>query len=105
MKNDPVLHGRQLNSSTGEPLERGEATVGDAGGDDQAEVVEVGRYVERKAMTRNPAGDAHTDGRQFLLPDPDSGQSIDTMRADAVIARRAHQDVFEIAHVAVHVAA
>ena len=41
----------------------------------------------------------------FSSPDPDAGQPVDALRRDAVVGRGADQDLFEIAHVAVHVAA
>ena len=54
--------------SAEEALQGGHAFVGDPARDDQAELVEIGRDVERKPVARHPTGDAHPDRGQFLPP-------------------------------------
>ena len=56
-------------------------------------------------MAGHPARDANADGGELLIADPHAGQAVNPVRIDAVVGRRANQHVFEIAHVAVHVAA
>ena len=43
---------------------------GDAAGDDQSEVVEIGATLKRKAVARDPAGDADADRGQLVVADP-----------------------------------
>src|ERR1700753_1250453 len=50
-------------------LERGDATVGDAAGNDPVEVTEVRRYVKREAVRSDRLGDMDADRRDLLFRD------------------------------------
>ena len=56
-------------------------------------------------MTRNPSGDADADCRDLFSPHPYAGQSGDPFAGDAVIGRDTNQHVFDIPHIAMHIAA
>ena len=56
-------------------------------------------------MARNPSGDADANRRQLVAADPDAGESVDAPGVDAIVARGTNQHVFEVADVAVNVAA
>lgn len=84
--------------------QRGNASVRDPTGEDQVEVAEIGRQVQGKPMTRDPAGNAHANRRQLLRADPCACQSVDSSSHDAAVARDADQHLFEVAHIPVHVA-
>ena len=50
--------------------------LGDAARHDQLEVIEVGGHVEREAVARNPARDAHADRTQLIGADPRARQAL-----------------------------
>ena len=75
------------NSPTDELAEGGDALVGNAAGDDQIEVAEVGAHVEREAVARDPAADPDADRRELLVADPDPGQARDPAGLDAECGR------------------
>src|SRR4029079_11482197 len=73
-------------------------------GNDQTEIVEVGRDVEGEAMAGDPAGNPNPDGRQLFGAHPDAGESLDPAGRHAVVGGSPNQHLLEVAHVAVHVA-
>ena len=85
--------------------------VGDATGNDEVEVAEVGGDVEGEAVGSYPAADVDADGGEFFLWDiarrmnPDAGFAWDAIRGDAEIAGGADHGLFERADVPVDVAA
>ena len=105
MRDDPVLDIAACHLPPQKALERGDAAIGDPARHNQAEVVEVGGHVERKAMTGDPARETNADCRQLIATHPRAGEPFDAMRRDAVIACCANQNLFEVANVPVNVAA
>ena len=71
---------------------------------DEPEEVEVGRHVEREPVARNPSGDAHTDSTYLVGTKPRAREPIDSARFQTKVAGRANHDVFQIAHILVHIA-
>src|SRR5690242_17613901 len=104
MGRDPIGHFVYLDRPPEEPGYRCDPAIRDAAGDDQREIVEVGIHVEREPVAGYPAGDADADGRQLLATDPDAGQALHALGRNPVVARRANEDLFEIADVAMDVA-
>src|SRR5205809_1812029 len=98
MTDDALLDVSKLDRAAQQRIERRNAPIGNSARDDQAEVLEVSGRVERESMARDPAGNADADRCELVLADPDAGQSVDAMRADAVVARGAYQDLLEIAN-------
>ena len=89
-----------------QPRQRGHAPVGDAARHDQVELREVGVHVEREAVARDPARDADADGRELVRRRPRRRSApARALGRDAEVGRRPDQHLFEVAHVAVHVAA
>jgi hypothetical protein len=101
--NDSVLD-RVRTDGHAKPRERRHAAVGDAAGDDQAEIVQIGADIEGEPVTGYPAREAHTDRGQFVATHPDAGQARDPRRRDPEIACHPYEDFFEVTHVAVDVA-
>src|SRR5262245_47831106 len=88
--------------------QRSDSPVVDAAGDDQVEIAEVGRGVEGEAVAGNPARDADANRRElvaFIGPDPDASEPFHAPRVHAVTRRGPNQHFFQVAHVAVDVAA
>src|SRR5882757_3714807 len=85
--------------------------VGDAAGNDQVEVAEVGGDVEGEAVGGDPAADVDADGGEFFFGDaarrlhPDAGFAGDAVGGDAEIGGGADHGFFERADVPVNVAA
>src|SRR5439155_16938108 len=79
--------------------------IRDSARNDQVEIAEVGCVVERKSVTGDPSGNADTDGREFLLPNPYAGQAGNPSSLDPVIPRHSNQHFLQIANVAMDVAA
>ena len=105
MFDNAIFHLGLLHGLAEQPFERGDPPVGDPAGHDELEMVEVGGDIEREAVARNPARDAYADRRELLLADPDAGQPFHPTSLDAVIGGGTDEDGFEVAHVAVDVAA
>jgi len=95
----------QLDGTPEQPGKRGDAAVGDAAGNDQGEIVEVGVDVERETVAGDPASDPEADRGQFLAAHPHAREAVDAPRGNPVIGGRANENLLEIADVAVHVAA
>src|SRR4051794_31867335 len=68
-------------------------------------MLEVGRHVQRETMAGDPPRDADTDRRQLFVPDPHPGQAFDSAGLDPVVCGGADENRFQIAYVAVNVAA
>ena len=77
---------------------------GNAARDDQVEILEICRHVERKAVARHPSRDPHADRRQLVAADPHAGQSFDAPRLDTVVGGGPDQHLFDVAHVTMDVA-
>ena len=56
---------RDARAAAGERLDRGDAVIPDAARHDEPEGVEVDREVEREAVHRDPAREAHADGAEL----------------------------------------
>ena len=93
------------NLATCQALKRGDAAVRNAARHDQLEEVEIGVQVVGEAVAGHPPLDADADGADFLRANPRAGQTLDASGLDLVVARHADHGVFQIANVAVHVAA
>src|SRR5579883_1567476 len=102
---DGVLHGGRRCAAGGFELEAGDGAIGDAAGDDEVEVAQVGGDVEREAVRGDAARDVHADGGDFLLGDgaagdgPDAGASGDALRGDGEVSQGADEGFFEEADV------
>jgi hypothetical protein len=83
--------------------ERGHAAIRDPARDDQIEVLEICRHIERKTVAGYPARNADTDGGQLLATDPHSGEALHAARVDPVLASRTNQHLFEIANVSMNI--
>src|SRR5690349_22044272 len=103
MRNDVIFDLLAIDAAAEQTLERRDAAVRDPAWNDEAEVIEIGRGVECEAVAGDPPRDPDADRREFLVSDPDAGQSVDARRLDAVVCRGSNQDFLEIANVAVHV--
>src|SRR4029434_8235358 len=86
------------------PGQRGDPSIGDTAGDDQAEEVEVGRDVEGKSVAGDPSRDTHADRADLGVPDPRTTQPGDPSRGEAIVGTDADHHLFQIAYVAMHVA-
>ena len=60
--------------------------------------------VEREAVARDPARNPNPNRRHLLVSNPDAGQARDARSRNAEIRRGTNQHLFEIAHVAMHIA-
>src|SRR5690242_6757885 len=70
---------------TAELFERGNASVGNPARNDEVEMAEVGRMVQRETMAGHPPRDAHANSREFLASDPHTGQTGDPACVNVVI--------------------
>jgi len=61
--------------------------------------------VERESVAGDPAGDAHADGADLLGADPRASQPGDAAGGQPVVGADANHHFFDVANVAVHVAA
>jgi hypothetical protein len=92
-------------------FERGGFAIGDAAGNDEVEVAEVGGDVEGETVGGDPAADVDADGSEFLFGDiagrlhPDAGFAGDAIGGEAEIGGGADHGLFEGADVPVNVAA
>ena len=92
-------------------FEGGGFAVGDAAGNDEVEVTEVGGDVEGKAVRGDPAADMDADGGEFFFGDiaggldPDAGFAGDAVGGDAEVSGGADHGLFESADIPVNVAA
>jgi len=92
-------------------FEGGGFAVGDAAGNDEVEIAEVGGDVESETVGRNPATDVDADGGEFFFADvarrlnPDAGLAGNAKGGDAEISGGANHDFFKRADVPVNVAA
>src|SRR5262245_38642089 len=104
MKNNAVGGLSGIDRTTEDAFERRDAPVSNPARHDQTERLEVGGHVQRKAVAGNPPSDPDADRGELVRPDPDAGQAVDAAGLDTEIVRRSDEDLFEVAHVAVHVA-
>src|SRR6185295_3647515 len=72
---------------------------------DEPEIVEPRVHVEGEAVAGDPARDAHADGANLLVADPGARQPGNAARVQAVAGDGPDHHVFEIADVAMNVAA
>jgi hypothetical protein len=88
-------------------LKGGGFTIGDAAGNDEVEIAEIGCNVIGKAVRGNPSADVNADGREFFFGgrgwDPDACFSGDAIGGDSEIGRGADHGFFESAHVPANV--
>src|SRR5438128_1398857 len=80
-----------LDRTAEQTLERRDPAVRDAARNDQIEIVEIGRDVEREPVAGDPARDADPNGRELFAPDPHTGQAVHASRIDAVVGGRANE--------------
>src|SRR6185503_16842202 len=85
------------------PFQRSDAMIGNSARNDQTEIIELCRYVQRKPVHGNPAGDAHSDCCQFLVAYPNTGQPGDASGGDVEICGCPDEDLLDVAHIAPHV--
>src|SRR5260221_9165330 len=91
-------------------IEGGSFAVGDAAGNDEVEIAEVGGDVEGETVGGDPAADVDADGGEFFFGDiarrldPDAGFAGDAIGADAEIGGGADHGFFERADIPVNVA-
>ncbi len=95
----------QLNLRTQKPRKRSDAFVGYATRDDHFEIAEIGVHVQREPMAGDPTRDPHADCPDLLVADPNSRQAGDSRSGDAELRDRSNQHFFDVAHVAVNIAA
>src|SRR5262245_22032377 len=105
MRGNSLFDIRGIDRATQQSRDRRDTALGNTARHDQIEVVEIGRDVQREPVARNPSGDADADRRKLVAADPDAGESFDAPGVDAVVARWTNQYLFEVADVAVDVAA
>lgn len=74
-------------------------------GDDPFVVVEIGIYVEGKAVRRNPAFYVNADGCDLTLGRVNAGQAFDTKCIDFKVGHCANQHFLEISNVTMNVLA
>src|SRR5882762_1539469 len=92
-------------------FEGGGFAVGDAAGNDEVEIAEVGGDVEGETVGGDPAADVDADGGEFFFGDiarrldPNAGFAGDAVGADAEIGGGADHGFFEGADIPVNVAA
>src|SRR5262245_20940307 len=103
MAGDAVLDLRPIDRPSNQPFDRCDTAVLDAARDDEVEIAEVGCDIKRESVARDPPRDTDADGRQLLVTRPDAGQAIHASRRDAVVGRRADENLFQIADVAMNV--
>jgi hypothetical protein len=110
MVNEARLSFAERNASVEEFFEGGGFAVGDATGNDEVEVAEVGGDVVGKAVGGDPATDVDADGGEFFFGDvarrldPDAGFAGDAVGGDTEISGGADHGLFEGADVPVDVA-
>src|SRR5579862_7668491 len=84
-----------------ELFEGGGFAVGDAAGNDEVEIAQVGRNVVGKAVGSDPAAQVHADGGEFFFGDgggwldPDTGFTGDAISGDAEIGGGADHGFLE----------
>src|SRR5512138_1900550 len=105
MRGDSLFDIRPIDRAAQQSRDRRDTALGNTTRHDQIEVVEIGSDVQREPVARNPSGDADANRRKLVATDPDAGESFDAPGVDAVVARGTNQHVFEVADVAVDVAA
>src|ERR1700689_5553243 len=71
---------------------------------DRIEVAEVGGYVQREAVPRDPAAKTDADRRNLARADPDAGHRVAASRVDAEFCERIDHRGFESAEILRHVA-
>ena len=92
-------------------FERGGFAVGDAAGNDEVEITQIGGDVVSKTVGSDPAADVYANGGEFFFGDiaggldPDASLAGDTIGGDAEIGGCANHGFFESADVPVNVAA
>ncbi len=68
------------------------------------EILQIRIQVEGEAVGGDPAADVHADRREFRAAHPNAGASGNALAGNAEIRQRIDQDLFERAHVEVHIA-
>src|SRR4051812_20936969 len=85
-------------------LERGDGAVGDAAGNDEVKVAQVGGDVEGEAVRGDALGDVDAECGDLLFLNravcngPDTGAAGDALRGDAEVVADADENLFEHAH-------
>src|SRR5580704_14936049 len=90
VRDDQILDLGPVDGTAELARERCDAAIGDAAGDDQVEVVQIGGHVERKTMARHPSSDTNADGSQLVLADPDASQARHTSGCNPVVGSGAN---------------
>src|SRR4029078_9594435 len=75
----------------------------DAARDDEIEIGEICRDVEREPVPRNPVAGVNTDGRDLLSSGPDAGESGVALTRDSVVGQRIDQRLFDLPQVPMQV--
>jgi hypothetical protein len=73
--------------------------------DNHLKEFQIGVYIERESMTRYPSRNSHSNRRDLFIANPDASEALDATALDSVIRNRANQYFFEVAHVAMNIAA
>src|SRR5688500_15187683 len=82
------------------PLQRGRTRPLEAARHDRVEPREVGGDVERQAVRRDAASDAHTHSRELRVnPNPRTRSSLDAKGLDAKRGSRVDGNLFKATHV------
>jgi hypothetical protein len=102
---EPVFDFGEIDGSSKQSRQRRHPAASDPAGDDQAEVVEIGRDVQRETVTGDPTGDSNAYRCEFVLPDPHARQTLLAVGHDPEISGRSDQYLFQIANVPMDVAA
>ena len=109
MPDDCVLYVLQRHGMPEQCLERCDAVLGDATGNDEPKEIEVGVHVECEPMAGHPARDADADCPDLLRSarrsHPRARQSGNPARCHAEIRADADHQLLEIPNVSVHIAA
>lgn len=103
MRSNVIFDVVTVDGSSEQAVERRDTSVRNAARNDQIEVLQIGRDVEREPVARHPSRDPDADRRQLLASDPDAGQAVDTAGVDAVVGSGANQDLLDVADVSVDV--
>src|SRR5690349_18273671 len=99
MADERIFDFGERNRPAGCLLQRGDAAIRDAAGDDQPEVIEIRGHVEGKAVTGDPARDADADGADLLGTNPRPGQAGNASGRHAILRADANHDLFDVTYV------
>lgn len=105
LRRGDVRHFPQLNRPPQNARKRSDPFIGYAARDDHFEVAEIGVDVQRKTVAGDPTRDSHADGTDLLIADPNPSQAGYSRSSDAELREGSNQHLFDVAHVAVNIAA